>query len=91
MGCLSIQISHHLNTPYMTQSEESITPFKGKYFSFTKGKTSSLGHKHFKTKPRMRIRPQPTIPLSFMPTPGNLEMEDSVPYDPKEFDGTDSC
>ncbi|KAK9951180.1 hypothetical protein M0R45_006638 [Rubus argutus] len=77
--------------PYMTQSEESITPFKGKFVSFIERETSSLGHKHFKNKPRMRIRPQPTISLGFMPTPGNLEMEDSVSYDPKEFGGTDSC
>ncbi|KAK9942870.1 hypothetical protein M0R45_008514 [Rubus argutus] len=72
--------------PYMAQSLGSITPSKRKNFSYTEGATSSLGHKRFKTKPYMSVRPQPTIPLGFMPTPGmNLEMEDSTSYDPEEM------
>ncbi|KAK9930073.1 hypothetical protein M0R45_027130 [Rubus argutus] len=54
--------------------------------NYTEGATSSLGHKRFKTKPYMSVRPQPTIPLGFMPTPGmNLEVEDSTSYDPEEM------
>lgn len=72
--------------PYMAQSEASVTPLKDEFVSSTEGASSSLGHARFRTKPHMSVRPQPTIPLGFMPTPGmNLEMEDSTSYDLKEM------
>ncbi|KAK9939269.1 hypothetical protein M0R45_015971 [Rubus argutus] len=71
--------------PYMAQSEGSIIPFKGKFVSPTE-EASPSGHARFKTKPHTSVRPQPTIPLGFMLTPGmNLEMEDSTSYNSKEF------
>jgi hypothetical protein len=77
--------------PHIAQSEGSISPFKGEFVSPIE-EASPSGHARFKAKPHMSVRPQPTIPLGFMPTPGmNLDMEDSTSYDSEEFIEEENC